>query len=229
MKTLFSDEDIVKLKSTSLIPFECEFCCKIFHRFKYVFDAHKRGKRNPINFCSKSCQMFDSHKDKGNSAAQKVFCLHCGEIFTKTNANIKRRKNHFCSHSCAATFNNKNKTSGTVKSKLEIWLQQELVEKYPEIDFQFNQKEAINSELDIYVQELKLAFELNGIFHYEPIFGDKKFNQIQNNDQRKFQACLERGIELCIIDTSQQKRFKPETSKKYLDIIVSIIGQKNQI
>ena len=67
---------------------------------------------------------------------------------------------------------------------------------------------------------------MNGIFHYEPIYGENKFNQIQNNDNRKFQACLEKGIELCVIDTSGLKYFKPDNAKKYLDIIENILKLK---
>ena len=80
--------------------------------------------------------------------------------------------------------------------------------------------------MDIYIPSLNLAFELNGIFHYEPIFGESKLQQIQNNDQRKFQACLYKNIELCIIDTSHHKYVKPSTSKKYLDIVVYLIDLK---
>ena len=98
--------------------------------------------------------------------------------------------------------------------------------KYPDLEFYFNRKDAINSELDIYIPKLKLAFELNGIFHYEPIYGADKLNQTQNNDRRKFQACLEQGIELCIIDTSSLSYFKPDKVQKYLDIIVNIINSK---
>ena len=87
----------------------------------------------------------------------------------------------------------------------------------------FNGKDTINSELDIYIPSLKLAFELNGIFHYEPIYGKDKLQSIKNNDTRKFQACIEKGISLCIVDSSQQKRFSPKSSQKYLDIIVNII------
>lgn len=59
--------------------------------------------------------------------------------------------------------------------------------------------------MDIYIPVLSLAFELNGIFHYEPIYGEGKLLSIQNNDDRKFQACLEHDIELCIINSSEQK------------------------
>ena len=81
-------------------------------------------------------------------------------------------------------------------------------------------------ELDIYIPSLKLAFELNGIYHYEPIHGSDKLNKIQNNDNRKFQACAEQGISLCIIDTSSQSYFKENTSEKFLKIIINIINSK---
>jgi len=91
--------------------------------------------------------------------------------------------------------------------------------------FHFNCKDTINSELDIYIPSLKLAFELNGIYHYEPIHGQKKLDQIKNNDHRKFQACLEKEIEFCIIDSSSLKYFKPINAQKYLEIICNIIDK----
>jgi hypothetical protein len=107
-----------------------------------------------------------------------------------------------------------------------MYLENTLIGLYPDIKFKFNCKKEINSELDIYIPELKLAFELNGIFHYEPIYGTDTLSKIQNNDNRKFQACLENNIELCIIDTSKQSYFKESTSKIYLDIIKQIIDNK---
>ena len=153
-------------------------------------------------------------------------CRNCGKPFYKTPSEIKKTKNHFCSRSCAATHNNQNKTHGTRRSKLEFWLEQELPLLFPDLELHFNRKDTINSELDIYIPSLKLAFELNGIFHYEPIYGEHKLSQIRNNDQRKFQACLEQEIELCIIDSSGQKYFKDKSSRKYLDIISTLIKQK---
>lgn len=73
---------------------------------------------------------------------------------------------------------------------------------------------------------MKLAFELNGMFHYEPIFGEVKLNQILENNNNKFQSCQKHNISLCYIDTSQQKYFKPKSSQKYLDIITTIINQR---
>lgn len=144
----------------------------------------------------------------------------------KLPSEIKKSPNHFCSSSCAATYNNTHKTHGTRRSKLEIWLEQKLPSLHPSLEFHFNRKDAINSELDIYIPSLKLAFELNGIFHYEPIFGPEKLSQIQNNDQRKHAACYESGIEMCWIDVSSFKKFKKERAEKYLNIITEIINKK---
>ena len=82
--------------------------------------------------------------------------------------------------------------------------------------------------MDIYIPSLKLAFELNGIFHYEPIYGEDKLAANINNDKRKVIACYEQGIELCIIDTSHQKRFTDKSSQPFLDIITNIINQRLQ-
>ena len=101
-----------------------------------------------------------------------------------------------------------------------------LIQSYPNLELHFNRKDTINAELDIYIPHLKLAFELNGIFHYEPIYGEKKLQSTQTNDKRKFQACLEQNIELCIIDVSKEKYFKEHISKKYLDIITTIVKSK---
>ena len=148
------------------------------------------------------------------------------KLLLKKNSQVKKVKNNFCSQTCAGTYNSTHKTKGNRRSKLEIYLEKQLINLYPNLEIHFNRKDAINSELDIYIPSLKLAFELNGIYHYEPIYGKDKLSQIQNNDNRKFQACIENTIELCIIDTSTQKYFKESTSKKFLDIITNIIERK---
>ena len=94
---------------------------------------------------------------------------------------------------------------------------------FPKLEFHFNRKDAINGELDIYIPTLHLAFELNGIFHYEPIYGTKKLDEVLSNDQRKMLACAERKIELCVIDVSSMTYFKPSKAQRFLDIVVSVL------
>jgi hypothetical protein len=223
MITHFTNIEFINAKSNDLLPCECLFCHNIFNVTKHsIQDSLNTRCKSKNKYCSYGC----SYLAKKNK--QKVICSNCSIEFEKTPNQIKKSKsgNHFCSRSCAATYNNTHKTTGNRRSKLEIYLEEQLIKLYPDLEIIFNNKIIINSELDIYIPSLKLAFELNGIFHYEPIYGDDKLDQIQNNDQRKFQACLEQGIELCIIDTSQQIKFKEKNSKKYLDIIINIINYK---
>ena len=121
-----------------------------------------------------------------------------------------------------------HKTKGTRVSKLETYIQKQLLDIYPSLTFLFNDKTAINSELDIYIPSLKLAFELNGIFHYEPVFGENKLQKIQENDENKFQKCINNNISLCVIDTSSQKYFKEHSSQKFLNIIIEVIENHSQ-
>lgn len=199
----------------------CEQCDKpFFITKKRIIDAQRLNQKMQAIFCSVKCANIAQTKKI------EIKCNNCGGLFQKKHSQYKKTKNHFCSRSCAATYNNTHKKHGTRKSKLEVWLEVKLIESYPDLEIHFNCKDAINSELDIYIPSLKLAFELNGIFHYEPIYGQDKLNKIKNNDNRKFQACLERGIELCIIDTSQQKYFKEKSSQKYLKIIVGLLNSR---
>ena len=205
----------------------CDNCGITFNVSKeqYKKKIYQKTKLNINHLCSKHCRL----AVRGHSEKKECVCSNCNTIFLKKVKDIKRTKNDFCSSSCAASFNNKNKKYGIRRSKLEQYIEEKLHGIYPNLEIHFNRKDAINSELDIYIPSLKLAFELNGIFHYEPIHGDKRLSQIQNNDNRKFQACLEKGIELCIIDTSSQKYFKESKSLEFLKIILNIINKKHNV
>jgi len=212
--------------------FTCKVCNKRFSNIKKLechAVHHRKDYYNPSTERRKnSAKLLQKEYEKN-----PLRCFLCKvaidykKSIKKKHDMIKNKSNRvFCGSSCAATYNNTHKTHGNNRSKLEKYLATELIKVYPTVEFQFNQKNTINSELDIYVPLLKLAFELNGIYHYEPIHGIEKLTQIQNNDKRKFQACLEKGIELCIIDSSKLSYFKESNALLYLKIIIEIINQK---
>lgn len=225
MKLLIEPQKIESLKCRDKIPIECLYCHNTFFRTKNDVLAvlHKKTlkKGKKLKFCSVACS---NHF----GCTKTVFCTNCKKEITKPLSSFKKIKNTFCSSSCAASYNNKHKRHGSRRSKLEKWIENKLLFLYPSFNIQFNKKDAIGSELDIYFPTLKLAFELNGIFHYEPIHGEKKLSSIKTNDCCKFKTCIEKGIELCIIDTSSQKYFKEQNSKEFLDIITSIVSLKLQ-
>lgn len=215
--------DLSIIKDTPIknkLPLECEFCHKRFLKQVKEIKLALTTRPQTCRFCSKNC----CNKSATNML---TFCCNtCGITIYRRPGDIKKSKKIYCSSSCFAKYNNKNRSTGTKRSKLELFIESELSKMYPFLYIKYNKTQTINAELDIYIPELSLAFELNGIVHYEPIYGPEKLSKIQNNDNRKFQACLERQIELAILDVSSLKHFTPLKGKKYLDIIVSIIDKK---
>jgi len=219
MILLFDITTLENHKATEKLPLKCEYCGNVFYNvkkeIKKVLNNHRAVK---LKYCSVNCRY------KSSDTRILINCKQCNKQFKRQKSEII--KNNFCSKSCSGTYNNTHKTKGYRRSKLEKYIEIELIKLYPNLKILFNDNKVINSELDIYMPSLKLAFELNGIFHYEQIFTQEKFFRTQNNDKRKFQACVEQDIELCVIDTSQQKYFKELSSQKYLLIITTIINKK---
>ena len=160
--TFLAMKNFENSKSQELLPLECEVCGITFKRPKKGISRSLRGTKSTYTYLFLfSC----ANKLKKLKGSTKCKCKQCGKEFTKQNNQIKRTKNHFCSKSCAATYNNKNKTKGTRRSKLEIYLEEKLTEIYPNLEIHFNRKRLQSiPKLDFYFPSLNLAFELNGIF-----------------------------------------------------------------
>ena len=223
MKKLFTDEDFNKATLSTKLPCECYECGGAFYKQKKaIIRVINELPGHVGKYCSSKCHGLSKKSEV------EIICTNCNNTTMRGRSVIKKSKtgNFFCSQSCAGTYNNKHKTHGNRRSKLEVYIESQLSSIYVDLDILFNEKNAIGSELDIYIPSLNLAFELNGIFHYEPIFGSEKFEQIKNNDISKSKTCIDNGIDLCIIDSSGQKYFKEKSSRKYLDIITRIINER---
>lgn len=224
MKLLVDVECLNKYSRHDKIPIECEGCHTTFYSTKRrIQSVLKHPDQNGLSYCNQRC--FQQHRHEWSKKLY-VVCKQCQTQIQKLPWEIKLSKYSFCSKSCSATYWNYHKTWGYKRSKLETWIESELSKIYPTLEIHYNQTDAINSELDIYIPSLKLAFELNGIFHYEPIYGQHKLEQKQSNDTRKFQKCIEKSIGLCVIDTTSMIHFKLEKAKKFLSIIQSIIDKE---
>ena len=170
------------------IPLICPQCHEPF--LKELRRVNYNKKHGFINLCSHKCSSLYK------LTVQPVQCLNCKTTFLKRPANIRTSPNHFCSKSCAATYNNKNKSYGYRRSKLEVYIEDQIKIEFPDLELIVNGKETIGSELDLFFPDLNLAIEISGIFHYEPIFGQDKLDQIVANDNKKVTACNLLNIDL---------------------------------
>ena len=195
----------------------CTLCGKEIWRYP------KHLARIAKPYCGHECQHLNRPKDN----LVTVQCGQCGLPVTVRKDHLRKSKSGhlFCNHHCAATYHNTHKTTGTRRSKLEVWLETQLRTLYPDLDIHCNRTDAISAELDFYFPALRLAVELNGPTHYEPIYGPDKLDRVQKNDHRKFQACGEAGISLAVIDTSRIKYLKPAKAQEILRFVCGLVDQ----
>jgi hypothetical protein len=175
--------------------------------------------KNLIN-CSEECKL----------QSRRKFVKQCQRCNTEYKAEKKDSK--FCSHSCRSKelslHNYAHERSGATRSKMELYIQENLTKDYPLLEKLYNDKNVIGSELDVYIPSLKLAIELNGIFHYEPIYGQDHLDKIQNRDKQKLITCYEQGIELLIINMGDKgftKKFAKEIYFQINNLVKSLLGR----
>jgi hypothetical protein len=221
---LLPGQELSLMKSRDAVRLECEHCHAIFVKEKHFVQAVLRGEnyRSRLKFCSSLCSNIS------RKTAKIIKCGNCGKETCRLLNQLRKSKSgkSFCSHSCAGIYSNTHKTIGIRRSKMEKWIEERLKILLPDLYILFNDKQTIESELDIYIPSLQLAFELNGIHHKKPIYGDEKLARIQSNDVDKIKRCIEKNILLMSIDTSAQSQFSPKTSEMYLEEIIGTIRLK---
>lgn len=201
------------IRTKDRVNLKCDGCGNMFTRIK---SECRDGK---LNYCSNKC--------RPRSHGLKTYnCLTCNSEVKRYFSLVVKNKNVFCNNSCSAIWSNKNRNQSTTsRSKLEKWLEEKLKSEFTDLFFLFNNTTNIGMELDIYIPTLKLAFEINGIFHYEDIFNNGLLTIRQKLDEKKKQLCLSNGILLIEVNTMEQKNFTEKSSLKYLDMITEKIKQ----
>lgn len=126
-----------------------------------------------------------------------VNCFCCKkEILVKEKYSDKVK---FCNGTCRNKVNNKI-IRGT-RSKGEIKLEKEIRVQFPELLILPNDRKILGGlELDIYIPELKLGIEWNGIWHRVDVRKNGNLKRTQVVDKEKIKRASELGIELFIVE-----------------------------
>lgn len=202
-------EKKVKLKIPKINILTCKCCSGIFeHKMKNAL------------YCSYICKTISKKKYEHS-------CVGCNIVFLSTEKDSK-----YCSNSCKS-INLKlssyaHRAGGKSRSQIELFVEENLTKDFPHIKFVFNDKETIGSELDVYIPELKMAIEINGIIHYEPIYGQEKLTKVQNRDKQKMINCYNLGIELIVIPLGKKGLTKKQTQEVYQEIFNIIKNNQNR-
>ena len=200
--------------------------CNIVFESSRSFSNHIRWHHKQIEYTRVECLYCKQNIRVENlkkhlsvcelSPENKKSCLHCSNT-------LYSKYKKFCNSSCSATFNNTHKNHGYRRSKIEIYFENKLVKKYPNLEFHFNKKTAIKAELDIFIPFLNVAFEINGIHHYKPIHGNALLEKRMQNDSSKVLMCAEKNIKLHVIDISTISHFTEKAAALFLHQITTII------
>lgn len=183
----------------------------------------KLRKRKGI-FCSHVCSMENTIKHLNRQRKVNITCLQCGVNFLAI-PTTKKGARQFCSASCSSMHKVLHWKVPPKRSKIEIWIESKLSILFPDLEILYNDKTAIQHELDIFIPSLNLAIEINGIFHYQPIFTEKQFLRVQETDLVKVNLCASKGITLMVLDVSKLKYMIGRNAQPYLDKIVEAIKQ----
>lgn len=163
-------------------------------------------------FCSRECA--------GNNVVSDVvlICATCGSNFNVRSCNSKKRK--FCSGKCRNISNNQLLRGN--RSKAEKLLESQLSKQFSEFEILYNDRTILGGlELDVYIPQLKLAIEWNGIFHLKNIRGN--LEKVKMKDAQKIDMCSRLGIELVIIEDFTSS---PKFADQKIQEIVTMLNKK---
>ena len=206
-----------------------DFCCKLCAR-KYSSNIKREEVNKKVSNKLKEYFKTHIHNNTGKPSPRKGQiirvdwkCPYCGKIIKLKPFEAKRRK--FCCGTCRNIHNNKNICG--ITSKAENILYNEIIKNFPNLNVIKNDRKTLNGlELDIYIPELKLGIEWNGIFHYKNVHKDDTLEKVSFKDNLKQELCYKLGIKLLVIkDLVSSKKFIINETNKILDVIRGLVQQ----
>lgn len=229
MKMLITVDELREKSSRDLIPIECEICNDVFYKPKNVVLRGLKGTRS-VSACGNECRkkLISKRRYLGDITLTCVFCKKNFQRSIKVYKKwqLKNNKVSCCSRKCASKWQYENGLSKNMRSSLEKWVEEKIKERFPELKVVYNDRNTIDGELDIFIPIFNLAFELNGICHYKPIYGRDKLEKKVVKDFEKSIDCFSKQIELHVLDCREYDKLNENRDMKYIDYIFDVIKRK---
>ena len=153
------------------------------------------GRENRYIYCSLQCAGVAKRKDV------KVKCDWCGKEFTKTPTTMTEK--NFCCAECRKEYFRRN-PQRIIRSRMELITEEFLKTAYPMLHLKCNDHHILDgSEMDIFIEELKMDVEIHGKQHYSnnTSFG-YNLDKTKERDETRRSKCKEQGILLYEHDAS---------------------------
>lgn len=153
------------------------------------------GRENRYIYCSLQCA--GVAKRKGVT----VKCDWCGKEFTKTPTTMTEK--NFCCAECRKEYFRRN-PQRIIRSRMELITEEFLKMAYPMLHLKCNDHVILDgSEMDIFIEELKMDVEIHGKQHYSnnTSFG-YNLDKTKERDETRRSKCKEQGILLYEHDAS---------------------------
>lgn len=151
-------------------------------------------------FCSRACRV------KNYQRRITMPCKICGKTVTRLLSEHRKSKsgNIFCSPECGTIWSNYMGKKFHTRSALEVAVEEQLHQDFPDLEVICGSNSAIGAELDIYFPSKKIAIEIHGAYHYYPVRGDwAKFMKTLRNDARKLRMAKDAGVKLYVLNASK--------------------------
>lgn len=150
-------------------------------------------------------------------------CPVCNKELKLRPCDIKKRK--YCSGKCRNIINNQSLSGST--SIAEKMLQEALTINFPNLKIMYNDRKILNGlELDVYIPELNMGIEWNGIYHYRKVREDNSLERTIIKDKYKIKKCFELKIKLIVIkDLTSNKKFIREEIKKIIKYVCRLMAK----
>lgn len=193
----------------------------------YLSNANGKTKQYNLRFCSVNC----FHDWLRNPKRDQ--CYWCGTKLTSDADNTF----NFCSTYCHDRYYNRpslNIDAG--RSNVEKYVERFLKYHYSNLKVNYNDRSRLirNLELDIFIESIQCAIEINGAMHYpDSGYGKTHLNEVNKTaakDQLKVELCKQRNIDLLVINTSKiNGLYLPQINQIVIKPIVEFIDSHLKI